>query len=69
MSTYLQRLQGEITELSEKRTKLGAFQETPEFKKLDPVQQSLLLIQFSAMLTYEQCLGERLVWLAKKTDQ
>jgi hypothetical protein len=64
MSTFKERLITEKSELDEKRGKLAAFQNSEAFKKIDPVQMTLLNIQAQAMLTYSQCLTERLAWLS-----
>lgn len=60
MSTFKERLLTEKAELDEKRSKLEAFQ------KIEPVQMTLLNIQAQAMLTYSQCLTERLAWLKEE---
>lgn len=61
--SFKDRLIEEKNGLEEKRTKLKAFQESENFAKIDPIQMSLLNIQAQAMLTYSQCLTERLTWL------
>ncbi len=63
MSDFKQRLETEKTELVEKMTKLSDFTKTDNFVKIEPIQQSLLLIQLKAMQTYDQCLAGRLTWL------
>ena len=63
MSDFKQRLETEKTELVEKMTKLSDFTKTDNFVKIEPIQQSLLLIQLKAMQTYDQCLAARLTWL------
>lgn len=63
MSTFKDRLIDEKTQLDEKITKLEAFVESENFKKIEAIQMSLLNIQLNAMHTYSQCLLERLVWL------
>lgn len=63
MNTFKERLYTEKTELDEKRSKLEAFQNSPAFSKISPLQMSLLNIQAQAMATYSQCLLERIAWL------
>lgn len=63
MSDFKQRLETEKTELVEKMTKLSDFTKTDAFVKIEPIQQSLLLIQLKAMQTYDQCLSDKLSWL------
>lgn len=67
MSTFKERLEIERQELEEKRTKLNEFQQSEAFQNIAPVQMSLLNIQAQAMLTYGQCLVERLTWLEDET--
>ena len=66
MSTFKERLLTEKAELDEKRSKLEAFQTSEAFQKIEPVQMTLLNIQAQAMLTYSQCLLERLAWLKEE---
>lgn len=63
MSTFKDRLIEEKAQLDERRTKLEAFKATDAFQGIDPIQQSLLNIQSQAMLTYSQCLLERMAWI------
>ena len=63
MSTFLDRLKAEKTELDERLEKLRAFQSSAGFGSIEPVQMSLLNIQEAAMSAYSQCLAERLAWL------
>lgn len=60
MSTFLERLSLEESELSEKIVKLDAFVNGENFKNIDSTQQRLLKIQLKAMLTYSECLAMRL---------
>lgn len=69
MSTFQDRLITEKNELNEKFEKLTNFIHTPQFEKIDAVQQSLLQIQASAMFTYAKCLSERIVWLEKQSNE
>ena len=64
MSDFKQRLEAEKIELDERLSKLKAFQESENFKAIDPVQMTLLNILAKAMETYSQCLLERIVRLA-----
>lgn len=66
MSTFKERLFEEKEELDNKRSKLDAFQKSEAFTKIEPFQMSLLNIQAQAMLTYSQCLLERIAWLEKE---
>lgn len=63
MSDFKDRLVIEKNGLDERIEKLGAFLESEAFGEIDPIQMSLLNIQHTAMLTYSQCLLERLSWL------
>lgn len=65
MSNFKDRLLTEKAELDEKREKLEAFQNSPAFQNINPVQMTLLNIQSQAMLTYSQCLLERIARLDK----
>ena len=49
MSTFIERLIAEETELNERKSKLQTFIESDGFKNIDKEQQSLLKIQFNAM--------------------
>jgi len=63
MSTFMERLVTEKSELDTKLDKLAAFKVSENFAKIEIIQQSLLDIQFKAMETYSQCLRERIMWL------
>lgn len=63
METFIERLNDETNELDERIKKLQDFLTSLEFDELEGTQQSLLNIQLFAMLTYGQCLSERLFWL------
>lgn len=63
--SFKDRLITEKTDLNEKRKKLHDFMASPAFMNVDPVQQSLLHVQFHAMQTYGVCLTERISWLEK----
>ncbi len=60
MSTFIDRLNVEKSELDEKIGKLKSFMESDNFNKIDTVQKSLLQVQAHAMLTYSQILFERI---------
>jgi hypothetical protein len=68
MSDFITRLYDEKTQLEDKTNKLGAFLFTVDFIKLDEIQQGLLQIQHSAMMTYLKCLNERIVRLSPKSS-
>lgn len=57
---WAKRVQEEYNELSEKLTRLEAFQATAEFERLDPDQSDLLLIQCDLMRAYSRILLKRL---------
>ena len=58
--TFLDRLEIELIEISDKIDKLNKFFDTDIFKSLSKQKQTLLQAQFSAMLTYSQILIERI---------
>lgn len=60
MSDFKTRLVEEQASLEEKLNKLNDFNESEKVKEIDPLQQSLLLIQAGAMFTYNECLKARL---------
>lgn len=66
MSTFKDRLLEEKAQLDERRAKLEAFQQSEAFQGIEPMQMTLLNIQAQAMVTYSQCLLERLAWLEPK---
>ena len=66
MSTFIDRLKEEATELENKVMKLGDFiDNNPTFHEIDEIQQHLLSIQYSTMLTYLNLLGKRIYFLTK----
>ena len=69
MSTFIERLIAEETELNEKKAKLEAFVGTDAFKNVDKEQRSLLKIQLNAMATYSECLNQRLIQINSKEPQ
>lgn len=66
MSTFKDRLVEEKSQVDERGEKLYAFIQSEKFSTVTPVQQSLLKIQLTAMVTYGKCLEERLAWLEKE---
>ena len=66
MSTFIDRLLAEETELNERKFKLQNFVESEGFKGIDREQQALLKIQLSAMTTYSECLNQRLIQINNK---
>ncbi len=69
MSTFIERLIAEETELNERKSKLQTFIESDGFKNIDKEQQSLLKIQFNAMATYSECLNQRMIQINNKEPQ
>lgn len=69
MSSFIDRLLAEETELNERKAKLGTFIENEAFKNIDKEQQSLLKIQFNAMATYSECLNQRIIQINNKEPQ
>lgn len=61
MSTFMDRLLLEQTELNEKKTKLGEFLQSEGFNNIALEQQYLLKIQHRAMETYSECLKQRII--------
>lgn len=59
----IEKLQVEAKELSEKINNLGSFASGEKVREINHAQQSLLKVQLQAMITYEQCLRERLFWM------
>ena len=68
MSDFITRLETEKNELFEKLQKLGEFLSSDKIHNIDPIQLSLLQIQYAAMSTYLLCLSERWSRLAGKKD-
>ena len=60
MSTFLERLKTEATELEEKLDKLDSFLDSEKSNDIDDVQKALLSVQATAMNTYLQCLMQRI---------
>jgi len=63
MSTFKERVINEKEQLSDNIDKLEHFIGGDNFTTMHPAQQSLLKIQLAAMVTYNQCLAQRLHWL------
>lgn len=60
MDTFKERLLEERNQLKEKLNKLTLLVKSQEIDELKDVQQSLLIVQESAMRTYLMCLQERI---------
>jgi len=60
MSDFIERLKDEKHALQEKTEKLDAFVNSEMFNSVSSKQQSLLVVQLSAMLTYGTILEERI---------
>jgi len=60
MSDFKTRLEAEQSELVDKMVKLSSFMSSEKNKDIASIQKTLLLIQYSAMITYNHCLMERL---------
>jgi hypothetical protein len=68
MNDFITRLKEESNELISKTEKLARFINTESFNDIDEIQKGLLKIQYSAMMTYLNCLRERLLWLMAKQN-
>jgi hypothetical protein len=68
MNDFITRLKEESNELISKTEKLGRFINSEGFNDIDEIQKGLLKIQYAAMMTYINCLRERLVWLMAKQN-
>jgi|GEM_PF-2027229 len=66
MSTFIERLLQEETELNEKISKLEKFAESEGWNTIDREQRGLLLIQLKAMRTYAEILNIRLIDINEK---
>ena len=67
MSTFIERLLQEETELNEKISKLEKFIDYTEgWNTIDREQRGLLLIQLKAMRTYAEILNIRLIDINEK---
>lgn len=66
MSNFIDRLDQEFAELSEKSLKLERFLYTVEWRNLSKEHQTLLEIQYQAMETYRLCLQRRIDLINKK---
>ena len=64
MSDFKIRLLEEQEQLEEKLNKLNAFNGSEKVKEIDPIQQSLLIIQAGIMYSYNECLKARIERLA-----
>ncbi len=68
MSDFKSRLLEEKAQLDDRTTKLGLFLDGDKILQVDPVQQSLLGLQYLAMQTYQRCLLERIHWLNESDE-
>jgi cell division septum initiation protein DivIVA len=66
MSDFLVRLKKEGEDLQEKIEKLEEFLDSDKSATIDPIQQSLLNIQYAAMMTYAEVLLQRIQYLEKQ---
>ena len=60
MTTAKERVELELNELEERRSKLKRFVLSEHFSKLSNVQQMLLMSQIDIMTSYANCLHRRL---------
>jgi hypothetical protein len=60
MNDFKERLRVELEELQEKAGKLSAFIMSDAFMAVDPIQKSLLEVQYQSMITYATCLQQRI---------
>lgn len=67
MSDFKSRLLEEKAQVDERGNKLESFIKSNNFETVHPVQKSLLRVQLQAMVTYGQCLKERIEWLEKES--
>lgn len=56
----LSRMQAEWAELEDRSDKLDAFINSPDFDRLDEIEQGLLIAQMGGMTAYSCALGLRL---------
>lgn len=66
MSTFIERLVDEETELNSKMFKLEEFIKSDPFNRIDKEQQALLKVQANAMATYSECLNQRIIQINNK---
>jgi hypothetical protein len=69
MSTFIERLVLEQSDLNEKKSKLEVFVQSDAFLNIDKEQQALLRVQLNAMATYSECLNQRLIQIYSKEPQ
>lgn len=60
MSTWIERLQDELNEVTERLVKLLTFIATPDFRRLRSEQCNLMVEQSQVMMAYADILGLRL---------
>lgn len=63
MSTFKERLMDEKVELDVKIDKLYDFTISDNFKEIEEIQQSLLIVQLQVMKSYSVILDERLIYV------
>ena len=61
METFVERMQIEYNELTERLTKLRVFVKSDKFAQLSAVQRDLLQQQENAMETYARVLSQRIM--------
>jgi tRNA 2-selenouridine synthase SelU len=66
MSTYLERMEKEFDELSERHDKCYAFNRSTGFENLDSYDQHLLQLQEKHMWNYLDVLGARIRYAREK---
>lgn len=66
MSTFIERLLQEETELNERISKLENFMNGEGFNTVDKEQRGLLFIQLKAMRTYAEILNIRAIQISDK---
>lgn len=60
MSDFKTRLIDEQAQLEKRIKKLDNFLMSAKIEKIDDIQKALLRVQLTAMITYNQCLTERI---------
>ncbi len=57
---HIERMKEEHKQLMEKVTKLKDFRTSEQFKKLDTLQQQMIIIQYTTMISYIETLATRI---------
>jgi len=60
MNNFKTRLINEQSQLEKRINKLDNFLMSDKIEKIEDIQKSLLRVQLTAMITYNQCLTERI---------